>query len=168
MSEDVKLILQAVDAACFKHLVINKDKQNDRTLNDFFELCLGFESFYSFMPTRLDNFFDTVHSNIELRDFIFDIVESMTFKLLSSDNDVKPYQKVVNTIAQTLLTTKNKNQIAGAAFLSTISLGDSDAAQLVILLKNNPILVLFYVVSQNITELTTFNTLYLKDLTEGK
>jgi hypothetical protein len=92
----------------------------------------------------------------------------MTFKLLSSDNDVKPYQKVVNTIAQTLLTTKNKNQIAGAAFLSTISLGDSDAAQLVILLKNNPILVLFYVVSQNITELTTFNTLYLKDLTEGK
>lgn len=168
MSEDVKLILQAVDSACFKHLVIRKDKQNDNVLDDFFELCLGFESFYAFMPTRLDNFFDTVHSNIDLRDFIFDIVESMTFKLLTSDADIKPYQRVVNTIAQTLLITKNKNQAAGAAFLSTISLGDSDAVQLAILLKNNPILVLFYVVSQNITELTTFNTLYLKDLTEGK
>jgi hypothetical protein len=160
-SNYIETILQTVDRICVKQLVLDNGNEHSNIVNDFYEMCLGFEPYFCLMPTRLDNFISTVHSNPKLRNFICDIVEACVFRLMIDETS---FDRLVKCVAKTMACTKNKSQLAPEHFIATISLPSNTFSDLDKLLTQNPVLILFYVVSQHITELSTFNTLYLKNL----
>lgn len=176
----IRKVISAVDRICVKQMVID-GQGNTGVVNEFFEVALGYQPYYSMMPTRMDSFLSTIHENQKLRDFVLDMVEAVVFNLSVSQAIESPYKRLSEYIAETMLTTKNKRLMAPDHFKAAINLPNfndtlpltpsnplSQKKILAGVLAENPLLITFYVVSQFITELTTFNTLYLKNLTEGK
>jgi hypothetical protein len=179
----VQAVLDAVDNACLKQLVAAKvdntamnvlnqlkvDNTAMNVLNQFFEFSLGFEPFYALMPTRLANFVDTIHSDSKVRDFIYNAADGVVFKLKCLKTDAADgYKELVEMIAYAVMTTRSVSHLSPEAFLSTVDIPtkfrntENGLSALHAFLHANPIIIMFYVVSQHITELKTFNEIYLK------
>jgi hypothetical protein len=166
----VQAVLDAVDNACLKQLVAAKvDNTAMNVLNQFFEFSLGFEPFYALMPTRLANFVDTIHSDSKVRDFIYNAADGVVFKLKCLKTDTADgYKELVEMIAYAVMTTRSVSHLSPEAFLSTVDIPtkfrntENGLSALHAFLHANPIIIMFYVVSQHITELKTFNEIYLK------
>jgi hypothetical protein len=167
----VQAVLDAVDNICLKQLVAAKvDSNSIDVLNEFFGLSLGFEPFYALMPTRLANFVDTIHSDSKVRDFIYNAADGVVFKLKCLKTETTDaYKELVEMIAYAAMTTRSVNHLSPEAFLSTVDIPtkfrntENGLSTLHAFLHANPIIIMFYVVSQHITELKTFNEIYLKD-----
>lgn len=167
----VQAVLDAVDNICLKQLVTAKvDNTAMNVLNEFFELSLGFEPFYALMPTRLAHFVDKIHSDSEIRDFIYNAADGVVFKLKCLKADTPDgYKELIEMVAYAITATRSVNHLSPEAFLSTVDIPtkfrntDNGLSTLHAFLHANPIIIMFYVVSQHITELRTFNEIYLKD-----
>jgi len=170
-------VLNAVDSSCVKQLILSKtDKDAGNVLNEFFEMALGFQPFYAFMPTRLAHFVDRIHSDSALRDFVYNTAESMVFKLrcLKTSEGIDEYAELVKIIASIPSVARDhNNHLSPEAFLSTVDIASryrdstgsstSSSVKLQAFLYANPIIVMFYVLSQHVNELQTFNEIYIKD-----
>jgi hypothetical protein len=138
----IEAMVEAIDTVSYKLLKLDYEG-NINTVSTFVERVLSFDTFYTFMPTRILELIDEVHEDVKYRDYVLEMAEKMIFHLYLHGEKMA-YANLTKAICLTAYTTKDHDTLCPDNFKSTVKLADDFEESS---LLSNPILVLFYMAS---------------------